>query len=294
MSAPMRGASVAVGKGQALRLPLLLLRRSLAGCATLRRHAQIMPHCRKTVQPRPRVVPRAGRCWCTAQAQSAGMQVHGRRRQHRLHQPAAGEGPAQDLVPHEAEPRRSGGASSPAGSARSTPTPAGFPKVDPETQRSRDDMRRKVLGDELAAEEKLLADARASYANGAPDSLARRAIERGEVPGAHRAAAAGGAAARAQHRRAQEGARQHALSPARSRGRAPRHHRRCNAPRASMADRRELRGRGTKLAKCHQRVVAHAAMPGPSCHEAAPLSLVGCRQHVAALSRASTCSRRRC
>jgi hypothetical protein len=54
---------------------------------------------------------------------------------------------------------------------KSTPTPAGFPKVDAETQRSRDDMRRKVLTDELSAEEKLLAEARVLYANGAPTPL---------------------------------------------------------------------------------------------------------------------------
>jgi len=57
------------------------------------------------------------------------------------------------------------------GSAKNTPTPAGFPKVDADTQRSRDGMRRKVLGDELAAEEKLLAEARTAYANGAPVPL---------------------------------------------------------------------------------------------------------------------------
>jgi len=59
----------------------------------------------------------------------------------------------------------------PAAGSKSTPTPAGFPKVDAETQRSRDDMRRKVLSDELSAEEKLLAEARAVYANGAPTPL---------------------------------------------------------------------------------------------------------------------------
>jgi len=64
------------------------------------------------------------------------------------------------------EPRRS------TGSGKTTPTPAGFPKVDTETQRTRDDMRRKVLGDELSAEEKLLAEVRAQYANGAPTPLA--------------------------------------------------------------------------------------------------------------------------
>lgn len=61
------------------------------------------------------------------------------------------------------EPRR------PAGNgAKSSPSPPGFPKVDADTQRGRDDMRRKVLADELAAEEKLLAEARATYNNGAP------------------------------------------------------------------------------------------------------------------------------
>lgn len=39
-------------------------------------------------------------------------------------------------------------------------SPAGFPKVDGDTQKKRDDTRRKILEDELAAEEKLLADAR--------------------------------------------------------------------------------------------------------------------------------------
>ena len=53
----------------------------------------------------------------------------------------------------------------------STPTPAGFPRVDADTQRTRDDMRRKVLTDELSAEEKLLADARRDYNSGAPTPL---------------------------------------------------------------------------------------------------------------------------
>ena len=54
---------------------------------------------------------------------------------------------------------------------KSAPTPAGFPKVDAETQRTRDDMRRKVLTDELSAEEKLLAEARKDYNSGAPIPL---------------------------------------------------------------------------------------------------------------------------
>jgi hypothetical protein len=51
------------------------------------------------------------------------------------------------------------------------PTPAGFPRVDPETQKGRDGVRKKVLTDELAAEEKLLAEARTAYADGAPVPL---------------------------------------------------------------------------------------------------------------------------
>jgi hypothetical protein len=56
-------------------------------------------------------------------------------------------------------------------SSASTPTPAGFPRIDTATQKGRDDVRRKVLSDELAAEEKLLADARTTYADGAPVPL---------------------------------------------------------------------------------------------------------------------------
>jgi hypothetical protein len=55
--------------------------------------------------------------------------------------------------------------------AAKAPTPAGFPRVDPETQKGRDSLRRKVLSDELAAEEKLLAEARVAYADGAPAPL---------------------------------------------------------------------------------------------------------------------------
>ena len=56
-------------------------------------------------------------------------------------------------------------------SGTATPTPPGFPRVNSETQRSRDDVRRKVLGEELAAEERLLLEARAAYADGAPVPL---------------------------------------------------------------------------------------------------------------------------
>lgn len=67
---------------------------------------------------------------------------------------------------------------SPSGNGnRVVPVPAprsaasGFPRVDAETQRGRDDVRRRVLQDELAAEEKLLAEARGAYADGAPAPL---------------------------------------------------------------------------------------------------------------------------
>jgi hypothetical protein len=55
--------------------------------------------------------------------------------------------------------------------AASTPTPPGFPRIDTATQKGRDDVRRKVLSDELVSEEKLLVDARAAYADGAPSPL---------------------------------------------------------------------------------------------------------------------------
>lgn len=63
--------------------------------------------------------------------------------------------------------------SRPAGGANGarSPTPSGFPRVEPATQKSRDEMRRKVLNDELASEEKLLGDARDAYGNGAPQPL---------------------------------------------------------------------------------------------------------------------------
>src|SRR5580765_353675 len=63
-----------------------------------------------------------------------------------------------------------GGSSQPVRSAKAA-TPSGFPRVDPDTQKGRDDVRRKVLSEELAAEEKLLAETRALYSDGAPPPL---------------------------------------------------------------------------------------------------------------------------
>lgn len=50
--------------------------------------------------------------------------------------------------------------------ASSAPTPAGFPRVDQDTQRQRDDKRQSILADELAAERKALEDAKKNYAEG--------------------------------------------------------------------------------------------------------------------------------
>src|SRR5439155_24939972 len=79
--------------------------------------------------------------------------------------------------------RASGSGNSGGGNSRksaSTPSPAGFPKVDAETQKGRDDMRRKVLADELAAEEKLLAESRTLFANGAPIPLPEETANAGK------------------------------------------------------------------------------------------------------------------
>jgi hypothetical protein len=54
---------------------------------------------------------------------------------------------------------------------RATSSPSGFPRVDPDTQKGRDDIRKKVLSDELSAEEKQLAETRILYADGAPVPL---------------------------------------------------------------------------------------------------------------------------
>ncbi|MBS0327618.1 MAG: DUF4124 domain-containing protein [Proteobacteria bacterium] len=53
-----------------------------------------------------------------------------------------------------------------------TASPADFPRVAPDVQKSRDDTRRRILDDELAKEQKLLAAAQQEYGNGAPQPLA--------------------------------------------------------------------------------------------------------------------------
>jgi hypothetical protein len=72
----------------------------------------------------------------------------------------------------ERAPRRVPGASGTPTTPNSQPSPPGFPRVDAATQKGRDELRRKVLQDELATEEKLLLESRSAYANGAPPALA--------------------------------------------------------------------------------------------------------------------------
>ena len=60
------------------------------------------------------------------------------------------------------------GASRPAAAAP-TASPAAFPRVDNATQRARDEDRREILGEELRAEEKKLADLKRDFNNGEPE-----------------------------------------------------------------------------------------------------------------------------
>ena len=49
----------------------------------------------------------------------------------------------------------------PARATKPTPSPSGFPKVDPATQKNRDESRRRILEDELSSEQTALAQAKA-------------------------------------------------------------------------------------------------------------------------------------
>jgi hypothetical protein len=51
-------------------------------------------------------------------------------------------------------------------SATSNPTPGNFPRVDPGTQRKRDDMRRQLLVEELTSEQRNLSAAQSAYSSG--------------------------------------------------------------------------------------------------------------------------------
>jgi hypothetical protein len=51
-------------------------------------------------------------------------------------------------------------------SAASNPTPGNFPRIDPGTQRKRDDMRRQLLVEEMSSEQRNLSAAQSAYASG--------------------------------------------------------------------------------------------------------------------------------
>jgi hypothetical protein len=67
-------------------------------------------------------------------------------------------------------PKQTARAPDSAGEARPI-SPANFPRVDSQTQRARDGDRRKILEDELAAEESKLQTMRTEYKDGEPDRL---------------------------------------------------------------------------------------------------------------------------
>lgn len=60
----------------------------------------------------------------------------------------------------------------PARARNNTVSPSDFPRVDSETQKNRDNARRRILADELATEEKLLAEARQNLKNGEDEKAA--------------------------------------------------------------------------------------------------------------------------
>lgn len=65
--------------------------------------------------------------------------------------------------------RRPGAASRQGSAAAPATSPANFPRVDTSVQKARDDDRRGILNDELRAEEKKLADLKASFNGGEPE-----------------------------------------------------------------------------------------------------------------------------
>ncbi|WP_089399253.1 DUF4124 domain-containing protein [Noviherbaspirillum humi] len=79
--------------------------------------------------------------------------------------------PAQNVIPAPKRIVAQAAAAKPAASA----SPAGFPKVDGDTQKARDSDRRQILQDELKAEERKLAELKKEFNNGEPE---RRGDER--------------------------------------------------------------------------------------------------------------------
>lgn len=72
----------------------------------------------------------------------------------------------------------------PKAAAAKTPTPAAFPKVDENAQKSRDTDRRRILDSELAAEQKNLEQARKDLAEQEATPLPSERIQGGGVNGA--------------------------------------------------------------------------------------------------------------
>jgi hypothetical protein len=72
-------------------------------------------------------------------------------------------------VPASRLPQSRGGAVQPSTEPRASVSPASFPRVDGDTQRTRDSDRRRILEDELKAEEERLAKLKSEFNNGEPE-----------------------------------------------------------------------------------------------------------------------------
>jgi hypothetical protein len=114
-------------------------------------------------------------CWCAVAASASAATLAAKAREEGcLGRPTIVEGttlykcPTQGGMHYFNVQGANGGEAAAAKRSGTMSAPQGFPKVDATTQKSRDAIRRKVLTDELDAEQKLLAEARAAYANGAP------------------------------------------------------------------------------------------------------------------------------
>lgn len=69
-------------------------------------------------------------------------------------------------IPRKGATKLDIGEPTPAPRNRANPGPGNFPRVDAQTQRQRDDLRRRILEDELASEQRALAEARRALQEG--------------------------------------------------------------------------------------------------------------------------------
>ena len=138
----------------ARRLALTWCAAALLGCAATAAHAQTLASKAKEMgcTDKPERIPGTALYKCT---QRSGFQAFF------------------DVPEAAVESTTTTRSSAPSTATRSAtvPTPSSFPKVDAGTQKSRDDLRRRVLMDELASEEKLLAEAKGQYGEGTPAPL---------------------------------------------------------------------------------------------------------------------------